>query len=35
MFADDVVLIIEKLKEVDNRLEEWREALEGKGLRII
>jgi hypothetical protein len=32
-FADDIVLIGDNLEEV-NRLNEWRLALEGKGLRI-
>ena len=34
MFADDIVLIGESPGEVNGRLEEWREALESKGLRI-
>ena len=34
MFADDVVLVGESPEELGERLEVWREALEGKGLRI-
>jgi len=34
MFADDIVLIGENLEVVNNRLNEWRLALEEKGLRI-
>jgi len=34
MFVDDIVLVGETLKEVINRLDEWRLALEGKGLRV-
>jgi len=34
MFADDIVLVGKNLKEVNNRLDEWRLALEEKGLRI-
>ncbi|XP_015378430.1 PREDICTED: uncharacterized protein LOC107172649, partial [Diuraphis noxia] len=32
--VDDVVLVGESLEEVNYRLEEWREALEIKGLKI-
>ncbi len=34
LFADDIVLVAETKEEVSNKLDEWREALEGKGLRI-
>ncbi|KAL4107958.1 hypothetical protein QTP88_018227 [Uroleucon formosanum] len=34
MFADDIVLIGENLEDVNNRLNESRLAIEGKGLRI-
>ena len=34
LFADDIVLIGESPEEMNGRLEEWREALESKGLRI-
>jgi len=34
MLADDIVLVGENLEEINNRLDEWRLALEGKGLRI-
>lgn len=34
LFADDVVLVGESLEDVNYRLEEWREALESKGLKI-
>ena len=34
LFADDIVLVAETKKELSNKLDEWREALEGKGLRI-
>jgi hypothetical protein len=34
MFANDIVLLGENLEEVNNRLNELRLALEGKGLRI-
>jgi hypothetical protein len=30
MFANDIVLVGENLEEVNNRLDEWRLALEGK-----
>ena len=33
LFVDDIVLVA-KTKEEAHKLEEWREALEGKGLRI-
>lgn len=33
--VDDIVLIGESVVEVNDRLEEWREALKKKGLRII
>ena len=34
LFADDIVLVTETKEEVISELEEWKEALEGKGLRI-
>ena len=34
LFADDIVLVGETREEVSNKLDEWRETLEGKGLRI-
>ena len=34
LFADDIVLVAETKQILNARLEEWREALEGKGLRI-
>ena len=34
LFADDIVLIAEIREEVSNKLDESREVLEGKGLRI-
>ena len=34
LFADDIVLVAETKEEANSKLEEWREALEGKGLRI-
>jgi hypothetical protein len=34
MLADDIVLVGENLEKVNYRLDEWRLALEGKGLRI-
>ena len=34
LFADDIVLVTETREKVSNKLDEWREALEGKGLRI-
>ena len=34
MYADDVVLCGETREEVERRLEEWRVALEGGGMRI-
>lgn len=34
MFSDDIVLFGKNLEEGNNRLDEWGEALEGKGLRI-
>jgi len=35
LFADDVVLVGESLEEVNYRLEEWKEALETKGLKLV
>ena len=34
LFADDMVLAAETKEEANSKLEEWREALKGKGLRI-
>ena len=34
LFADDIVLAAETKEEANSKLEEWREAFEGKGLRI-
>ena len=34
LFADDIVLVAETREEVSTKLDEWREALEGKELRI-
>jgi hypothetical protein len=34
LFADDIVLLAETKQILNARLEEWREALEGMGLRI-
>jgi len=34
MFADDIVLVGENREEVNQMLDVWRLALEGKGLRI-
>ncbi|GKC15798.1 retrovirus-related pol polyprotein LINE-1 [Tanacetum coccineum] len=34
IFADDIVLIAESTKGLNNRLERWREALEDNGLRV-
>jgi hypothetical protein len=34
MFANDIVLVGKNLEEVNYRLDEWRLALERKGLRI-
>jgi hypothetical protein len=34
LFADDIVLVGKYLEELNYRLDEWRLALEGKGLRI-
>ena len=33
-FIDDIVFVAETKEEVNNKLDEWREVLEGKGLRI-
>ncbi|XP_057538000.1 uncharacterized protein LOC130815527 [Amaranthus tricolor] len=33
-FANDIVLVTETKEEANSNLEEWSEALEGKGLRI-
>ena len=34
MFADDVVICVERQEEVEERLERWRRALEDRGMRI-
>jgi hypothetical protein len=34
IFVDVIILVEENLKEVDNSLDEWRIALEGRELRI-
>ena len=34
LFIDDIVLVAETKEKVSNKLDEWREALEGKGLCI-
>ena len=34
LFADDIVLVAETKEEANSKLEEWREVLKGKGLRI-
>ena len=34
IFVDDIVLVAETRDEVSNKLDEWRKALEGKGMRI-
>jgi len=34
MFADDVVLCAETRAEVEVRLEEWRKAIEDRGLKV-
>ena len=34
LFADDIVLAAKTKEEANSKLEEWRKALEGKGLRI-
>ena len=34
LFADDIVLFAKTSEEAITKLEEWREGLEGKGLRI-
>ncbi|XP_076920734.1 uncharacterized protein LOC143581941 [Bidens hawaiensis] len=34
LFADDIVLVAETKQSLNERLEEWRVALEDKGLRI-
>ena len=33
LFTDDIVLVAETKEEVNNNLEEWRQVLEGQGLR--
>ena len=34
LFADDIILVAEIKEEANSKLEDWREALESKGLRI-
>ena len=34
LFADDIVLVAESKEDLNGRLEDWRVALESKGLRI-
>ena len=34
LYTDDIVLVTETKEEANSELQEWREALEGKGLRI-
>ena len=34
IFTGDIELVVETREEISNKLDEWREALEGKGLRI-
>ena len=34
LFADDIFLVAETKEKANSNLEEWREALEDKGLRI-
>ena len=34
LYADDIVLLGESWEEVGNRYREWKEALEGKGLKV-
>ena len=34
LFVDDIILVAETKDEVNNNFKEWREVLEGKGLRI-
>ena len=34
LFADDIVLLAEIKEEVNNKSEEWRAVLEGRGLRL-
>ena len=35
LYADDLVLMSESLKDLRERLQRWRSALEGKGLKVI
>lgn len=35
LFADDIVLIIENVEGLNDKLEQWREALESKGLGLV
>jgi hypothetical protein len=34
LFVEDIVFVGGNLEEVNGRLEEWKETIEGKGLRI-
>ena len=34
LFTEDIVLVAETKEEANSKLEEWREALKGKGLGI-
>ena len=34
LYADDIVLLRESWEEVGNRYREWKEALEGKRLKV-
>ena len=34
LFVNDIVLVTETKEEANSKLEEWREALKGKGLRV-
>ena len=34
LYTDNIVLIGESFETVNSRLEEWRETLESKGLRV-
>ncbi|GKG52072.1 hypothetical protein Tco_0544710, partial [Tanacetum coccineum] len=35
IFADDIVLVSESAEGLNDRLENWREALEANGLRVM
>ena len=34
MFADDVVICAQELEEAEKQVEEWRKALEDRGMRV-